>query len=190
MLDWLKLVDAYDELKNYEKQALEAPLGKLHGQSQVNFSWMAEGLAVLAWALQRYEIPSHDVYDVPADIATALGFMSQDAKLLAKEASLLPYSKLKKYQDQAFAIHWRLREFGLKPAPMNFMRFAKEAWFGPLDIKLTQLVGNDLSIKGKAIADADSEDIRLCISSARERHRAINWLLDGDELFSEARTDT
>ena len=61
---------------------------------------------------------------------------------------------------------------------MDFRTFARESWFGPLDISLARLAEDDLAIGPTPIAKAPEEEFHKALSIANERHRAINWLAD------------
>jgi hypothetical protein len=41
--------------------------------------------------------------------------------------------ELRTYATQILALHWRLRDFTLRPQPMKFREFGRTAWFGPFD---------------------------------------------------------
>jgi hypothetical protein len=69
---------------------------------------------------------------------------------------------------------------------MDFAEFARTAWFGPLDITGLPLEGGDLAINGKRIDRASPDEFGMAHSAAVERHRAVNWLWNGPERFSEA----
>ena len=43
-----------------EWEVLQRPLGRLDQRMQIEATWRLEGLAVLAWALGRFEVPPHD----------------------------------------------------------------------------------------------------------------------------------
>lgn len=73
---------------------------------------------------------------------------------------------------------------------MDFDAFARTAWFGPLNIDGIALANSDLSIGGVSIAQAPEDQIRMATSTAMERHRAFNWLLGYDAIYSEVDIST
>lgn len=73
---------------------------------------------------------------------------------------------------------------------MDFVAFARTAWFGPLNIEGIALAESDLSVGGVPIARAAADAIRTASSIAIERHKAFNWLLGYDEIYSEVDTST
>jgi hypothetical protein len=166
-------------------------VGKLDRQAAVDATWRLEGLAVLAWALNRFDLPPHDQQVDPGKLLPALGILNAErSKALLAEPALRPPDELKARSDQLFAIHWRLRNFRLKPEAMNFRDFARTAWFGPLNIEGVRLVGDDLAVGDSAIANADPDAVGAAQSAAEERHKAINWLHGHALWYSEVDTST
>jgi hypothetical protein len=187
---WLETVRARPELESWEATALVTPLGQLDMTARIKGTWLSEGLAVLAWALGRYDLPPYDVAVDPKAVTDELEFLQTSAASLAKTLALRSAEELSFGAERAFALHWRLRNFGLNGQAMNFEDFARTAWFGPLRIDGVALANNDLSIKGVPIVDTPSDQIQLATGIAMERHRAFNWLLGYDEIYSEVDTST
>jgi hypothetical protein len=111
------------------------------------------------------------------------------AKGLLAEPSLRPAEELAELRHQVFALHWRLRNYRLKPEAMDFREFAENCWFGPLDIRPFRLVDGDLALGEFAVADAPEDLFSLASSVAQERHQAVNWLCWGG-VYSETDTST
>lgn len=187
---WLAEVGAESELELWEADCLNAELGTLAPQIRVNATWTSEGLAVLAWALDLFDLPSHDECVDPQEVSTAFDFLHPEAADLHTEAQLKSSEEIENAAARAFAIHWRLRQFSLAGEPLNFAEFAKTAWFGPLNIENVALQENDLALGGQPIAKAPADMLRLAASIAKERHQAFNWLLGYAEIYSEVDTST
>ena len=130
--EWWSRLGLSAELEPTEAALLAAPFGTSPQQDLVNASWRAEALSVLAWALQRVGLPSHDEQADPAGVGRTLGFL-QDHTVLESPA-LRPIAELEHYSNVAFTVHWRLREFSLNPRALDFAEFCKTAWFGPLPL--------------------------------------------------------
>ena len=64
-------------------------------------------------------------------------------------------AELERLREQMFAIHWRLREWRLRPRSIDFTDLARTAWFGPLDLGAARLVENDLAIGDAPVSRAD-----------------------------------
>jgi hypothetical protein len=184
---WTRLgLDA--ELEPAEADLMAAPFGTAPRQDLVNASWRSEALGVLAWALQRAQLPPHDRQVNTAGVGRTLGFL-QDQTVL-DSPTLGSAATLEKYANVALTIHWRLRDFSLNPRALDFAVFCKTAWFGPLSLDGVRLVDGDLAIGDQPISRASERDVRTAMSIAQERHQAANWLLDASESLSETDTST
>lgn len=191
VLSWLHELNINDELEPNEWKVLQRPLGRLELQDQINATWRLEALVVLAWALQRFDLPPHDTLVEPNALWQSLGLLDDDAaRLLLAEPSLRPRNELDLLRERVFALHWRLTNFHLNGKTLDFADFARTCWFGPLDISGLPLIECDLAIDGLRIDRADEEILDRTNSATRERHLAINWLWEGPELLSDARMDT
>ena len=190
LIHWVKNVGLGDELEPEESKVLQRPLNRLEHQDTVNATWRLEGLAVLAWALNWFELPPHDQVASPGELLPAVGILNVDrAKALVAEPALRS-NQIARMRHRLLAIHWRLVNFRLKPEAMDFAEFARTAWFGPLDITDCRLIDNDLAIGDKPIASADPQIVRATASIATERHLAINWLSGYSRIYSKTDVST
>ena len=191
ILEWVDAIGIRDELEPQEWKVLQRPLGRVEPQDAMNATWRLEGLAVLAWALNRFELPPLDQLVDPGKLLPSVGILNADrAAALIAEPPLRSIDELKTLRNRLFAIHWRLVNLRLKPEPMNFADFARTAWFGPLDITGARLINGDLALGDHAIADAPFDLLGAVQSSAMERHLAINWLCGGSVVYSETDVST
>jgi hypothetical protein len=189
-LAWVEAVGIGDELEPDEWEVLQRPPGALDRRAQIDATWRLEGLAVLAWALGRFELPAYDQLVHPQALVRSLGFPDADAsRRLLAHPSLRPPAELEALSKQLLALHWRLRDYTLRPQAMDFRAFARDCWFGPLDISPFRLIDDDLALGGYAISDAPEDVFRSALSAAMERHKAINWLAGGG-LYSQTDTST
>jgi hypothetical protein len=176
------------ELEPGEAALLDAAFGEAPQQAAVDASWSSEALAVLAWALGRADLPAHDLQVNAAAAGASLGFLKDRTVLEAP--SLRSSDDLEGYANVALAVHWRLRDFSLNPRALDFARFCATAWFGPLSLEGVRLVEGDLAIGELPLSRASARDVRTATSTASERHRAANWLLDASSPLSETDTST
>lgn len=191
VLRWIKDVGIGDELEPQEWKVLQRPLGQVEWQDALNATWRLEGLGALAWALNRYDLPPHDELVTPGQLLPAAGILNADrAKALLSEPRLRPAAEIEAMANRLFAIHWRLRNFRLRPEAMDFAEFARTAWFGPVDITGVRLIDNDIAIGDHPIAAAPQERVRAAESAAVERHLAINWLTGNSVVYSETDVST
>lgn len=190
LLTWVEDIGLRGEFEDEELELVEADLGSLDQQLVVNGTWRSEGLVVLAWALGRGEMPPHDELGHPSEVATSVFFLAEDASSRAEELTLRNEEELGEFAAIQLGLHWRLRDFSLRPEAMDFAEFARDSWFGGFPLNGIELVDGDLAINGVAIAEAAPEDVGRCQSTAMERHRAINWLRGWHPVYSEVDTST
>lgn len=190
MKSWLEDVRAEQELELWEADCINTPTGSLAPQLRTNASWLSEGLAVLAWALNLLDLPPHDECVDPKQVTDAAAFLQPDAQSLLQRAEPREAEEIEQGADRAFAIHWRLRQHQLDGRPLNFGEFAKSAWFGPLNIDGIPLAEGDLAIQGQPLTQAPAGLVATALSSARERHQAFNWLLGHEEIYSQVVANT
>jgi len=190
VVDWLDEMGLAGELEEHECQLLQAPLGTADPQAVVNATWSSEGLAVLAWALDYYDLPAYDQPVMPIEVSQSLGFRTDEALELLADAELLPFEEITALQASILAAHWWLRQYRLKPEPMDFTEFVRTAWFGPLSLEGLRLVDGDLAIGDVSIHRATDQERAHCASILQERHKALNWLAGWDAVYSEVDTPT
>lgn len=188
---WIHDTGTENELEPDELRIVLRRPGAPDSKQLADSTWRLEGLAILAWALGRFEIPSHDELVSMNQLWRSLGFLdSRAAKAVLDGPSLRPRGDIAKVRNRLFALHWRLRNFHLNRGTMDFAEFARTCWFGPLDLGGLPLVEGDLAIKGERIDRAPASAFSSALSAAQERHQAANWLWEGPERYSDASVAT
>lgn len=191
VLAWVEAVAIGDELEPDEWAVLQRPAGKVPQRDAVNATWRLEGLGVLAWALGRFDLPPCDELVHPANLLTEIGVLDADAgRALLAAPTLRPPDELTQRREQLFAVHWRLTDWRLRHQPMNFAETARTVWFGPMNISGLRLIEDDLAIGELPISRASVDAVNTATSAALERHRAINWLNGGSEIYSQTDVST
>lgn len=186
LIQWIEAVGLHDELEPDEWAVLQRPVSKLDKRQQIGSTWRLEGLVVLAWALGKFEIPAHDQLVSWHPLWASLGQNDvAAANRLIAEATLRPRAEIAAMRRRLFSLHWRLRNFWIKPEPMDVIEFSRTNNFG-FDASTLPLIENDLDIKGARIDRTLSEDFAMTHSIALERHHAINWIWEGPQRYSEA----
>lgn len=182
VLEWLDTAGVASSLEPEELEILKAPLGTLTEQQEKNAGWRAEGLGVLAWALNRWELdPFYAPTDAPA-VAEALGFMEPEGLEMLKSPKLRPRLERETLARQLYLIHMRLRQaYDKELGTRNAAQLATELKLNSIDLAL---VDDDLAISGVPLPEVPSEVIRYTISTVAERHRAANWLLGDNPAYS------
>jgi hypothetical protein len=182
VLRWLGTVGVTSTLEPQELEILQAPLGTLTQRQEMSAGWRAEGLGVLAWALNRWELAPFDApTDAPA-VAEALGFMEPEGLDLLKAAKLRTLSELEEMAGQMYLLHVRLRQAYEGSGSKNAAQLAKDLG---IDVTNLDLVENDLVVGDVRLTSAPKDLVRMTISTVVERHRAANWLLGENPVYSE-----
>jgi hypothetical protein len=189
-LQWFQQLGLEQELEPWEREAIETPLGRLEQQQMIDAQWSIEGLAVIAWALDRHPLPPYDEAVVASKVANSLGFLAPREETVLTAPRLRPDAEIDALCDSLFTLHWRLRDFRLNPHAMNLEEFTKTAWFGPLSLDGLRLAEGDLAVGDVPISKAPPEEARWLLSIAQERHRAVNWLIGESTIYSETATST
>lgn len=199
LLRWVTLVGVEDELEPDEWEVLQRPFGRLDQEQQINSTWRLEGLGVLAWALGRFKLPSHDKLVECHFLWKCLGMLDHSAcKAVLVDPTLKHLSQLQAMRRRQLAINWRLTDFCLRHRAMDFIHitgtsfanYDRTWWFSPQEVADLPLVDGDLAIRGKRLDKAAQEDVLIAGSIARERHQAANWLCQGPEIYSDADVNT
>ena len=190
IIEWATSVGLVGEFEPAELALPRTPLGQLTERQRVDASWRVEGLAVLGWALQRCELPPYDIQaDGPA-VGLALGFNEPRRETVLADPRLRPRDELTSLANHLFSLHWRLRQYSLDGAAIDFADVARRAWFGPLPIDRVRLREGDLELRGVPLFRAPEALWREAMSIARERQQAANWLEGQDPIYSEVTCDT
>jgi hypothetical protein len=119
-----------------------------------------------------------------------LGFLTNDAFPVLAEAELRAAEELEDCADRQLAVHWRLREFSLRPEHMDFQAYALNCPWARMPLEGLRLIEGDLAIGAVPLVQAPEAAWRSCLSIAAERHQAANWLLGQDPTYSEVTADT
>ena len=191
ILSWLTRLNLWDEMEPSEEKLLRAPLGRLASADVLRATWLVEGLAVLAWAIGRFDLPLCDEQVNPYAITDALWFLSGDAADIIGDAVLRSPAELEAYRELLYAIHSRLRDFTRHQIKDDFIHWINPEWLAYLNMTATDLVARgDLSIDGKPIWETEKGRLREVLSITSERHRATIWLMGEQTNYSEITVDT
>lgn len=177
-----------DELEPKERTLLELPIGQLSPMEARDASWSVEPAVVMAWSLRLTELPPYDV-GVTGALLEGIDFLEAPWPLLW-QADLREQDELEAGWASALTVHWRLREYGLRPTPIDLRKFVRTCKWAPMTTKGLKLRGGDLLLRGQTLAEAGDvfDEVR---SIAQERHRAFEWLIGGNAvLWSKVTADT
>lgn len=109
-LEWLERHGMATEISATEREFLGARAGTLEPAARERHASAGEAAATLAWALRCAPLPGFDVDADAAEVAAALGWLSDGGATLGTRALLREREQVGAYLDTISAAHWRLRE--------------------------------------------------------------------------------
>jgi Domain of unknown function (DUF4272) len=186
-LAWLKGVGAASALEGPERAFLNSAAGRVEEKVVTAASWRREGLAVLAWALEQFELPAYDSPVVPPDAAhLSVGFQDpQIARELLARGELRPRAEVDQLAAQLTVVSWRLQQFAIMPGPMDLVaHLGKVSSSSDIWLKGLRIMDGDLAIGAQPLDQASAEAVQLCRSIAIERQIAAYWLQGDDPAYS------
>jgi len=140
ILEWLTASGLWEEAEPYERSLLHAPLGSLCPKDVFRTTWYTEGLAILAWALNRLELPRHDKKVDPYVVTDALGFLNEDAAGIIRQPELRRRAELEACREMYYAIHSRLRDFNRNKEHKDFTKWIEQSWLATLNVDREHLI--------------------------------------------------
>ena len=115
LLPWIDKVGARKEMEQHELVALTAPLGGLDAQAQINLAWSVEGLAMLVWVMERYELHPDDTLAEPQSITQKLHLLNDSAKAFVDNPKLREVGELTQMKESCYTKQCHLKEFASNP---------------------------------------------------------------------------
>lgn len=185
---WLERNDALSELEDAERDLLSTPHGRLTIEQKVIAGWRGEGLGVLTWALHVTAMVDHQTAFDPGIIASSMGFLSDVLPANVRTPQLRSVAELQWQGRRLSSIHWRLREFWLRPRAFDFRSYARTAPRGAFDLIGIPLLNDDLAIAGRPLVQAPRDLAQRSHDMVVERHLAIGWLLGKHHDYSQVDT--
>jgi len=190
VVEWLTRVGVAGEIEQSEAALLSTPLGKLDKKTTVDATWSSEGMVVLAWVLGCVSLPAFYKECEPSDVANAIGFLGEREATILRQPVLRDAGEISVAEETYLTLHWRLRQFSTEPGPMDFAAYVSSCNWGPLRLDQLELCEGDLAFEGERIDRLNYAVFRRTLSIVQERHRAFNWLIGWDSVYSEVTTDT
>jgi hypothetical protein len=184
LCEWVERVGIVDELERGEDLLIRTALGQLDRQAVVDATWRSEAMVVLAWCLGRVPLPRYDESWNSLEVAKALGFLRERSATVLNAPSLRPHSEIQHGANTYLTVDWRLRQYSVYPEPIDFASYVSHCTWGPLTLSDISLIDGDLAIRGERIDRIPEDWYYQALSIARERHKAFNWLLGFDPVYS------
>ena len=191
MLQWLSRFGLIEQLSAFERDAMRAPLGSLTSSLESRITWEAEGLAVLAWALGRGELPEHDGEVDPYAVTDSMYFLADDADTVICEAKLRSAEEILAYRELMYGIHCRLRDFLRNGGTKDFASWIEMRWLQILKVDTARVITEgDLGFKGQPIGSVEADQLKRYEWAISEQHRASIWLAGEATHHWETTADT
>jgi hypothetical protein len=188
-LCWLKGVGVAGELEPQEGDFFRTPFGQADQTAHSIASWRTEGLAVLAWALNRLELPAYDEAIDPLAAQRSVGFGDpcEIAREILDSCVLRPSCEIELFATHATLVTWRLRQFRLDlghswdfNAYLRGHTSFRESWLEGL-----RFVDGDLAIGDQSIKNVPPEKGEYCERIAVERQIAVYWIQGDNPIYSK-----
>ncbi len=192
-LPWLKGVGIAGELEPQERSFVKRRFGRADQTSLSINSWRAEGLGVLAWAMNRFRVPAYDeiVDTIEAQDSVGFGSPFEVAKEFLNSCTLRPASEIELFATHATLVTWRLRQFRLTPGPWDFDAYLRRhASFRDTWLEGLRFIDGDLAIGDQSIVNAPADKVEACERIALERQIAVYWLQGDNPVYSKVDPST
>ena len=147
-------------------------------------------MLVLAWSLGRVPLPRYDEQWDSFDVARKLGFLGERSATVLAGPSLRARAEIVHAANTYLTLHWRLREYSVSRARIDFASYVSQCIWGPLTLSELSIIDGDLGIRGERIDQVHEDRYQRTLSSARERHKAFNWLIGFGPGYSDVGTAT
>lgn len=188
---WVEDCGVVDECEPHEVAYLRCP-ERPEDRATLDACWRVEGLGILLWALGHTDLQPNDTLVTPTVLWKAAGlFGSAEAgAAFIANATLRSADELDALNTHLLAFHWRMVDFRLRRASMDFIAFSQKCWFGSFSLDGFEIVDGDLALAGKRIDRASPQSVQAAGSTAMERHLASNWLKGYSDVYSETDVST
>jgi hypothetical protein len=180
---WFERPMLGDEADESERLLVAAPLGSLEPAVSARATWSAEGLAVVAWALHRFDLPPHDTNVDPFEVTDAVGLLSDDIWLL-DDPKLRSAEQLDALRDVLYGLHSRLTDFRRHRTPKDARSWFEPTWFETLQLVSPFAVDGDIAVGGRSLVEASEQQVEECLWVIAERHRASIWLVGESRSYA------
>ena len=187
--EWFDELKLWPHLEPNEEEILRTPLGEMSQRSQIKGTWIAEGLAILSWALQRGEFPPYDGKVDPIAVTNALDFLHPDAEKLLESPALREAIELEAAREWFYDLHCTLRGFLFHNGDGGADWIDHYLAVLELDQKAIRHE-RSLRFAGRPLREAERARLHEWEWIITERHRASIWLQGECPLFSHVSVDT
>jgi hypothetical protein len=166
-----------------EIRFINSPFGSLTVAERCEASWLIEGMAVLAWALEKAELPSFWQRVDAAHISDKLGMFRPGVKDGLARAALRDSEEIGTAALSYAALHWRLAKHNENPGKVDFEEHLKHPDTGVALAHDFELLEGDIVIDGAPLERITRQRFLEIWCIVRERIKAFRWLLGFDHGY-------
>jgi hypothetical protein len=168
-----------------EVRLLQAPWGSLPRTARVALSWAVEGVAVMAWALGKAELPPFDIRCEGAPVGSALGLFQLEGSEALRDATLRDPAEIEAHALNYEVLSWRLEQFLETRQRIDFATRLKDSIIlHSIAGDFTLLEDGDLAVDGAPLVEISEERLSEVCAIVRERHKAFRWLLGYEKNYA------
>jgi hypothetical protein len=178
----------YSTYEPAELRLLNAPWGSLPRRERVALGWAVEGIAVMAWALGKADLPCFDTRCEGAPVGSSLGLF-QHAPGILRDATLRDPLEIQARALTYEILSWRLERFLDDRQRIDFAsRLKDSAIYHSIAGGFTLLEDGDLAVDGAPLIEISDERLFEVCTIVRERHKAFRWLLGYEKNYAALTT--
>lgn len=159
-----------------EERFVNASFGTLHPRQRAEASWLTEGMAVLAWALELADLPPFYQIVKGAEVSKALGIFQRDASERIERAMLRNPDEIILGASIYGALMWRLNEYLRERKPLEFRKKLIDQGSHQVVAGL-EFMEEDLAIEGSPLNKVPDEKLSSIGGIIYQRNRRFRWLL-------------
>jgi Domain of unknown function (DUF4272) len=176
ILQFVRGVGLEDAFEPCEARILQAPFGTLSEFEVVETSWVVEGIAVLAWALGKMELPPFSTKCPAAPVSIALGMFRPGTKETLSEAALRDAAEIESLALSYLALNWRIGRQIENPEKLDFAGQLSDPNRPHLLVDGLELRDGDLTIDGVELGQVGPDRFGEVFTIVRQRFNAFKWL--------------
>jgi Domain of unknown function (DUF4272) len=188
----LPLTQEAGVFKTYEPaevRLLQAPWGSLPRPARVALGWAVEGVAVMAWALGKAQLPPFDIRCEGAPVGSALGLFQHESPEALRDATLRDPAEIEAHALTYEILSWRLERFLETRQRIDFVSRLTEFNSRYRTARgFTLLEDGDLAVDGAPLVEISDDRLFEVCTVVRERHKAFRWLLGYEKNYAAVTT--
>ncbi|MFC7623885.1 DUF4272 domain-containing protein [Microlunatus sp. GCM10028923] len=181
---WLDGTELGDEPEPAERDFLDQPAGAVGTDLAAEHMFDAEAALALLWALGVIDtLPALDPGRQPLDTVTEFQVPGPGPYSGRPEPVLRSVAEIDREWRRLQALDWRLAEQQLDRRQVDFAAWARDTWFGAVELDGIPLIDGDLAVGGTPVSELDDRASWWLWRQTAERHRALNWLIGANPVY-------